>query len=200
VTGAGVEEDAPAPVTVVEPTAGASRLEHAVRTPPASAAVTTWRRVRSTGDRRTAGALGSWLGAVRVTSTRMRVQDRGVSGAAGAASALVGSTYRVVEIGGEPALRTPTAELSFGTDGRITGRATVNRVFGTYRLVGDEITFGPLGSTLMAGPPEAMDQERRLLRALGRGLVVAAGAPGGRVSLLAEGTPVLVLEPATCEM
>lgn len=123
-----------------------------------------------------------------------------MSGAAGAASALVGSTYRVVEIGGEPALRTPTAELSFGSDGRITGRATVNRVFGTYRLVGDALTIGPLGSTLMAGPPEAMDQERRLLRALDRGLVVAAVAPGGRVSLLAEGTPVLVLEPATAEM
>jgi heat shock protein HslJ len=112
---------------------------------------------------------------------------------------LVGQTFRVVEIGGARALDVPTAELTFGDDGRVSGRATINRVFGPYEIDGDRLSFGALGTTMMAGLPEAMDQEQRLLQILGTPLTIDAGAPDGRITLLADGHPALVLEHAVLE-
>lgn len=112
---------------------------------------------------------------------------------------LVGQTFRVVEIGGRPTLEAPSAELTFGGDGRVTGRATINRVFGPYEIVGDQITFGTLGSTMMAGLPDAMDQEHRLLQTLAGPLTIDAGAADGRVTLLSDGARALVLEYAVLE-
>jgi heat shock protein HslJ len=112
---------------------------------------------------------------------------------------LVGQTFRVVEIGGRATLETPSAELTFGDDGRLTGRATINRVFGPYEIVGDQITFGALGSTMMAGLPDAMDQEHRLLQTLTGPLIIHAGPADGRVTLLSDGAPALVLEFAVLE-
>ena len=45
--------------------------------------------------------------------------------------------------------------------------AGVNRVRGTWELDGDALTFGPVVSTLMAGPPDAMTCEQQVLRLLG---------------------------------
>lgn len=53
-------------------------------------------------------------------------------------------------------------------DGRIAGFGGVNRYAGEYTLAGEELVFGPLAVTRMAGPPEAMESERRYLDALGR--------------------------------
>lgn len=113
-----------------------------------------------------------------------------------AAGRLVGHTFRVTEIDGVPTLDVPTAELTFGDDGRVSGRATVNRVFGPYEIDGDVISFGALGTTMMAGPQDAMDQEQLLLQALGRTLTVVVAPGGVPITLLAEGRPALVLEHA----
>ncbi|MBI1376386.1 MAG: META domain-containing protein [Frankiales bacterium] len=112
-----------------------------------------------------------------------------------AAQTLVGRTFRIVEAGGVPALETPTAELTFDADGRVTGRATVNRVFGPCTMDAGTVRFGPLGTTLMAGPQEAMDQERRVLEALRGELSVSVDADD-RVALSSGGDVVLVLVPA----
>jgi|Tabmets5t2r1_1033131.scaffolds.fasta_scaffold01094_5 heat shock protein HslJ len=53
-------------------------------------------------------------------------------------------------------------------DGRIAGFGGVNRYAGEYTLEGEELRLGPLAVTRMAGPPEAMESERRYLDALGR--------------------------------
>jgi heat shock protein HslJ len=116
----------------------------------------------------------------------------------GTASSLVGQTFRVVEIEGTPALDAPTAELTFGDDGRVSGRATINRVAGAYEIDGDQVTFGALVTTMMAGRPEAMDQEQRLLKALVIPLTVAA-TDEGRITLMSEGRPSLVLDYADLE-
>jgi heat shock protein HslJ len=116
----------------------------------------------------------------------------------GTASALVSQTFRVVEIGGTPVLDVPTAELTFGDDGRVSGRATINRVSGAYEIDGDQVRFGALVSTMMAGLPEAMDQEQRLLTALGVPLTVAA-TDEGRITLMSDGRPSLVLDYADFE-
>ncbi len=56
--------------------------------------------------------------------------------------------------------------LEFDGTGRVTGHTGVNGVRGTARADGDRLYLGPLASTRMAGPSEAMDDEAALLRAL----------------------------------
>ena len=78
---------------------------------------------------------------------------------------LDGTEWRATELAGAPLVdgRPPTARFD---DGAIGGLATVNRYRGSYRLDGDVLMVGPLMSTRMAGPPEAMAQEDRWLAAL----------------------------------
>jgi heat shock protein HslJ len=116
---------------------------------------------------------------------------------AGAGSPLVGATFRVTAIEGVPTLAEPTAELTFGADGRLSGRATVNRIMGPYTLDGDTLAFGPLAGTMMAGPPEAMAQEERLHAALARCTRVDPGETDGVVVLRGDdGAALVALEYA----
>jgi heat shock protein HslJ len=69
--------------------------------------------------------------------------------------------------------RRATPWLTFDGDGQVYGMAGVNRVRGTWRLVDGTLTFGPVVSTLMAGPPDAMACEQQVLRLLGDPLAVA---------------------------
>jgi len=108
---------------------------------------------------------------------------------------LVGRTFRVAAIDDIPTVATPVADLEFGTDGRVTGCATVNRLFGPYAIGGATLTCGPLAGTMMAGPPEAMEQETRLHRALARPLEILVAEDGRGVELRADGAVVLLLEP-----
>ena len=107
-------------------------------------------------------------------------------------SPLVGATFRVTAIEGVPTLDEPTAELTFGDDGRLSGRATVNRIMGPYTLEGDALVFGALAGTMMAGPPEAMDQEQRLHRVLARCARVVTGDVDGSVVLVDDDGDALV--------
>lgn len=58
----------------------------------------------------------------------------------------------------------PTIE--FTADGTVHGFAGVNRFNGTYAATDGEIEFGPMMSTMMAGPDDAMTVEQCLLLAL----------------------------------
>lgn len=52
-------------------------------------------------------------------------------------------------------------------DGRVGGRAPVNRYFGSISDHGDgRVELGPFGMTMMAGPPHAMAAEQAFLRLL----------------------------------
>ncbi|GEK17114.1 hypothetical protein CPE01_08470 [Cellulomonas persica] len=91
------------------------------------------------------------------------------------------------------------ASLTFDGDGQVFGTGGVNRLRGTWSIDGDRLAFGPIASTLMAGPPAAMRQEAELLRLLGEGLVLrtAGGSPHGVADPLldrAAGTPAPVVE------
>ncbi|HEX5818676.1 MAG TPA: META domain-containing protein [Gemmatimonadales bacterium] len=55
--------------------------------------------------------------------------------------------------------------ITFGTDGRITGKADCNRMMGTYQATAKELTFGGLGTTRMACPPGSLGE--RFARDLG---------------------------------
>ncbi len=110
---------------------------------------------------------------------------------------LVGSTFDIVEVRGTPVLESSSPDITFGTDGRVSGRATVNRLMGQYALEGDVLRLGALATTMMAGPPEHMDQEQRVLAALGQPLRVEAG--GGDEVRLVSDDGVVLLRPQTPE-
>lgn len=82
---------------------------------------------------------------------------------------LLGHTWEVVEIDGEPVeLQQPPA-VEFMSDGRVVGNTGANRLMGGFELDGDRIQLSQLATTMMAGRPEAMRTETRLVQALGAG-------------------------------
>ncbi len=61
------------------------------------------------------------------------------------------------------------AEITLGFDGqesRFFGRAPINRYFGTYKTEGNKLSFGAVGSTMMAGPEHLLAAERDYLQFL----------------------------------
>lgn len=61
------------------------------------------------------------------------------------------------------------AEITLGfapEGGKFFGKAPVNRYFGSYTLTENEIKFGPIASTMMAGPEDMMKAETSYLRSL----------------------------------
>jgi heat shock protein HslJ len=65
--------------------------------------------------------------------------------------------------------RHPVLELH--DDGRLHGRA-INVINGTYTYIDGVLSTGPLMTTLMAGPPEQMAREARILAVLGQAVEV----------------------------
>ena len=80
-------------------------------------------------------------------------------------SGLIGR-WRAQDIGGSPLRDDVASTIVFGSDGRVTGEAGVNRFGGPYHIEGDAMELGPFFSTRMAGPEPAMRQEQDLPAAL----------------------------------
>ena len=61
-----------------------------------------------------------------------------------------------------------TLTADFGKDGTLSGNSGCNNFSGDYKVNGDQITIGPLASTMMAcnEPANIMDQEAQYLAAL----------------------------------
>ena len=77
---------------------------------------------------------------------------------------LAGSEWRPQEIGGAQVPPEPEIFVRFGSEGRLEGHGGCNRFFGSYRLSGDKIEFGPIGATRRVCPEPVMDRENRFLR------------------------------------
>ncbi|GAB7015541.1 hypothetical protein JCM10550A_09080 [Methanogenium cariaci] len=85
--------------------------------------------------------------------------------------------------------------LTFDEEGRIAGSAGVNRYFASYEADGDALTFGVAGSTMMAGPEEAMIQEGIYLKLLNE--TATFSGVGDDLKLFdADGTVLLVFKMA----
>ncbi len=76
---------------------------------------------------------------------------------------LVGE-WRVVAVAGAavPGDDAHVPSLTFDGDGQVYGLLGVNRARGTWSVEGDTLSFGPLATTLMAGPEDAMAVEDAL--------------------------------------
>jgi heat shock protein HslJ len=91
------------------------------------------------------------------------------SSAANATPALLGTTWRLTELGGKPAPlgqdgKAATLELT-AEDRRATGFAGCNRMTGPYELHGDSLRLGPFALTRMACM-KGMDLEKQYVETL----------------------------------
>jgi len=83
------------------------------------------------------------------------------------AAALLGPTWRLATIEGQPVLDGSTVTATFTSDARVAGSAGCNGYFGGAKAASGAIEIGPLGATLMACAPDGlMAQEARYLGAL----------------------------------
>ena len=84
------------------------------------------------------------------------------------AVSLVGPTWRVTSIDGQPVLSGTTITAEFSSEDRVAGTSGCNRYMGSAKAEAGRITLGPLAGTLMACSPDAvMTQEARYLAVLG---------------------------------
>ena len=83
------------------------------------------------------------------------------------APALSGSSWRLEDLAGTPAVSGVDATIDFIAGDRVSGNASCNRFSGTVKVSGASIAFGPLASTRMACMSEpANAQETAYLKAL----------------------------------
>lgn len=96
--------------------------------------------------------------------------------------------WKLIEVQGQPiqmteSMREPSLVLH-GGDGRFAGSGGVNRLMGGYTVDGTSVVFSNSASTMMAGPPEAMQQEQAIIAALQR--VRAFRITGDQLTLVDE--------------
>jgi len=93
--------------------------------------------------------------------------DRNGSRVGGTGGMIVGPTWRLVSIDGQPPIEGTTLTAIFSEDSRVAGSAGCNRYFGRANAVTGRMLVGPLGSTLMACEADGvMTQEQRFLELL----------------------------------
>lgn len=112
---------------------------------------------------------------------------RRIEGTSSGAEDLVAGLWQVTEIDGEAPVADTSPELRFLADeSRLAATAGCNRFGGQYSIDGQSIDFGPLMSTLMACPNEAVSElERQMVDALGRIDRFEIG-PGPELRLIAD--------------
>jgi heat shock protein HslJ len=97
----------------------------------------------------------------------MTAPDQNKDSGTGAASALVGPTWRVVTIEGARVLDGTKLTATFSTDSRVSGSSGCNSYFGRADAKTGTLSVGPLASTMMACQADGvMPQEQRYLAAL----------------------------------
>lgn len=81
------------------------------------------------------------------------------------------------------------ASITFDANDRATGKV-LNSYFASYERGASVLTFGPVGSTQMAGPEKDMERERRFHELLGQ--VIRWNVAESRLQLLGEDGQVLL--------
>jgi heat shock protein HslJ len=93
--------------------------------------------------------------------------ERNDAPAGGTGGVIVGPTWRLVSIDGQPPIEGTTLTAIFSEDARVAGSAGCNRYFGRANAETGRMLVGPLGSTLMACEANGvMTQEQRFLELL----------------------------------
>jgi heat shock protein HslJ len=119
--------------------------------------------------------------------------DAPLSGCGGEpASLLAGDEWIVESIGGQPVVANSQVTLAFGDNNHLSGAASCNRYFASWKLSGEGLSIADVGSTMMAcAEPGVSEQEAAFLAAV---TTVSAFdiAEDGALNLLAGGDTVIV--------
>jgi heat shock protein HslJ len=83
-----------------------------------------------------------------------------------AAFHLVNSEWLLKDLAGSEVIDAVQATLALQETGKVSGNGSCNRFFGSAKIDGNAIKFGPLGATRMACPEAVMNQETKYLSAL----------------------------------
>lgn len=78
---------------------------------------------------------------------------------------LVG-TWLVEDVSGRGAIDFSRVDLTFASDGKLSGSTGCNRFSGTYRVNGSHMTIGTLATTRMACAEALMNQEAAFVEAV----------------------------------
>lgn len=104
---------------------------------------------------------------------------------------LVGTEWRVEQLGGRDVPAASELTLGFPEAGRVAGKAGCNRFFGSYTQTRQSITFGQMGATRMACTGPAAELEAPYLAALQK--ATGLEIEGNRMTLRLSGQPPLRL-------
>jgi heat shock protein HslJ len=111
---------------------------------------------------------------------------------AGQAETLSGRSWVAEDINGKGVMDMLQTTLEFGEDGKVGGNAGCNRYFGSVKIEGDKIEFGPLGATRKMCPESIMNQEDAFFKAVPE--VVRWRIENGLLFLYSDGdSPILRL-------
>lgn len=83
----------------------------------------------------------------------------------------------------------------FGEDGRVSGSSGCNNLIGSWKLEGDALKMGPLGTTMRMCAPAAMEVEKKFLDAMNAAAFVEAGEGDAVVFLDKDRRAVITLVP-----
>lgn len=104
--------------------------------------------------------------------------------------------WQLSTMNGQPApssARAGGVTLEIQEDGKFAGQAPVNRYFGQIKVDDKILKTGPIGSTMMAGPPENMQAEQQYFQALGEH-VKSAKIENGQLVITAMDDKKLVFD------
>jgi putative lipoprotein len=102
----------------------------------------------------------------RGSPTTVSLMTKGRGGNTEGPTGLVGTAWRLEDLAGAGVIDNAQATLEFLDGGKIAGRGSCNRFFGTVEISGSSLRLGPIGSTKMACATAVMDQETKYLKAL----------------------------------
>lgn len=107
----------------------------------------------------------------------------------------INGDWKITSIGGEKiTLSEAGPSLSFDKEtGRIHGYTGVNIVNGEYELDGRRLSLKGLGTTMMAGPEEDMELERKITGSFEKISTVKQSADGGLTLYDSEGNALMTL-------
>lgn len=93
--------------------------------------------------------------------------ENSLKGCAGEPASLLRGDWTVVAIGEVPVLKDSQPTLAFEAEGRVSGNGSCNRYFGSFQLTGEGLAISETGASMMMCDERLMQQERKLLKALG---------------------------------
>ena len=133
------------------------------------------------------GAVSTWIGLGLAGVVMSACATASPPPPPGGGGALVGPEWRLEDLLGGGIIDRSHVTLTLAEDGAAAGAGGCNRYFGTWTLKGDKLTFGKMGSTMMACAPALMEQEGKYLKALENASGYSFAAGGALVVATAAG-------------